>query len=307
MAVSLTKNQGGYRTLRKMMRMRAGPAVRPTPGPFVLPARIVLLIAGLVAVALAAFDVLHELHAAQVDRVYGSIALVLAAISLAAVIAAFFGLRLAIFFAGAMGFIEFALVASGHFESGALGRFVKKEGLPLATVDMALVLTCALVVISAGVAWTNPRGRNRNLDLLPLLAAATVGSILVILQATDDFHRTDFGTANPEDGAFSAAFLATFWLVGGLWIAHARRLGALVIIVATFGVWYSFVTLHLIKGVTVSQIASRSGVVWAFAAAAAAIIAAACFLLSVGLLAWSFVPGKRSAAEAAAQRARRGA
>ena len=263
---------------------------------------------GLLAVALGAFLLLHELHSGQINGIYTVIALVVGAIWLVCIILAFTGLRFGIFGAAAIAFVEFAVVASTHFVSaaGALGTFVKHEGLPVATVAMALVPACAVVVISAAVSWTNPRGRNARLETLPLLLAAFLGAALVILQATDGVHRADFGRANPEDGAFAAAVSASLWLLGGLWIARVRRTGAILIAVATFIVWYSFVTLHLVTGGTpMSEVASKSGAIWAVISLAAAVLAAASFLLALGLLALSIVRRKPSARSAGSQPVRR--
>jgi hypothetical protein len=152
-----------------------------------------------------------------------------------------------------------------------------------------------LTVISAAVAWTSPRGRNRRLETLPLLVVALAWAVLVILAATDNVHRDSFGTANTEDGAFAAAFMATLWLAGGLWIARVRRTGALMISVATFIVWYSFLTLHLVRGgVPLSEIASKSGLVWAVIAAAAAVLALASLLMALTLLTLAILPGRRA-------------
>lgn len=293
-----------------MMPMRVTPANRRRSGPFLLPARIVLLVSGILAIEFGTFNLLHELHAGEVDWIYTTVALVVGVVWLTAVVLALLEVRLGIFVAGAIAFVEFALIASTHFEVSAasLSTFVAKEGLPVATVAMALLSTCILVVISAAVCWSHPRGRYPRLDMLPLLIASVVGSVLVILQATDDLNRADFGSATPEDGAFAAAIFAATWLVGALWISRVRRIGALLIAAATFGVWFPFVTLHLLKGgVTVSQIASRTGVIWAAAAAGAAIIAGACFVLAIGLLAWSFIPRKRAAAPPLREPVRRGA
>src|SRR2546429_5048121 len=46
--------------------------------------------------------------------------------------------------------------------------------------------------------------------------------------------RSDFGSATPEDGAFAAAVAIILWLVGALWLARARRTGALLIMLGTF-------------------------------------------------------------------------
>ncbi len=280
-----------------MMTMRARPTGRRVQGPLVLPGRTLLLASGLLALAAGVFTLLHEFHAGQVSGVYTIIAMGVGAIWLACVVLAFFGARIGVFGAAAIAFVEFGVVASTHFVSsaGALGTFVKHEGLPVATAAMALVPACAVVVISAAVCWTKPRGRNPRLDTVPLLLVAVAGAALVILQATDGVHRLDFGSANTEDGAFAAAIAASLWLLGGLWIARVRRTGALLTALATFIVWYSFVTLHLVKGGTsLNEIASSSGTIWAVISVAAAVTAAASFLVALGLLALTIVGSRRS-------------
>lgn len=279
-------------------------------GPFLLPARVLLVLAGVPAIALGVFNLLHELHAGQVDRLYTVLALLAFAIWLASLIVAFLGSRFGVFVAGAFGFIEFGLIASSHFVTGpqALGQFVKTEGLPIATVDMTLIPLCILVVMSALVSWSHPRGRSASLQTLPILIVAVLGAILVILQGTDDLHRADFGSANPEDGAFAAAALASGWLVGALWLARVRRTGTIVIALATFAISYSFVTLHLVMGGTsITAIASKSGAPWAVAAAGAVILAGASFLLVLGLFLWSMLRARGAARGIAAQPVRRGA
>ena len=90
--------------------------------------------------------------------------------------------------------------------------------------------------------------------------------------------------ATREDGAFVAAIIAAVWLIGGLWIARVRRTGVMLIGLATFVIWYSFVILHLIGGTRLDVIATKSGLIWAVIAAAVAILAAASFLTALGLL-----------------------
>jgi hypothetical protein len=284
-----------------MSGMRARPGIRRAPGPFLLPARVVLLVGGLIAVGLGTFTLLHEYHAGQVSSLYTIIALIIGVVWLACIGLGFIGSRIGVFGAGAIAFVQFGVVASTHFVSGpgALGTFVKHEGLPVATAAIALVPACALVVMSAAVAWTNPNTRNPRLETTALLIAAFAGAVLVILQATDGVHRDNFGSAKTEDGAFAAAVVASFWLAGGLWLARARRTGALLIAVSTLIVWYSFVTLHLVKGGTsMSQIASTSGPIWAIIDVAAAILAAASFLMALALLVLSLIRRKRAAVRA---------
>lgn len=291
--------------------MRATPGLRRANGPFLVPARAVLLVSGLIAVALGTFTLLHERHTGQVDLVYMIIGLIVGAIWLASLALAFMGFRLGIFLAAAFAFVDFGVTATSHFEAGAgaLGTFVKSEGLPVATAAMGLLVACVLAVVTAGVLWGNPHGRDRRLDTLPLLLVAVAGAVLVILQATDGVHRDSFGSSNTEDGAFAAAVTAALWLLGGLWIARVRRVGALIIMLATFIVCYSFVGLHLLKGgTTLSQVAAKSGVIWAVFWAAAAILAAASFLVASALFVAAILQRRRpksAPAAPAAQRASR--
>jgi hypothetical protein len=290
--------------------MQATSMARRREGPFLIPARTLLLASGLIAIGLGTFTLLHERHSGQVDAVYVIVGLIVGVIWLASLVLAFGGFRIGIFLAGAFAFIDFGVTATSHFEAGpgALGTFVKSEGLPVATVAIGLLCACVLTVVSAAVAWGDTRGRSRRLDTLPLLLVALAGAVLVILQATDGVHRDSFGSSNTEDGAFAAAVTASLWLLGGLWIARVRRLGALMIMLATFIVWYSFLGLHLVKGgTTLSQVAAKSGVIWAVFSAAAVILAAASFLVALALFAVAVVRGRRAksaSAAPAAQRAR---
>jgi hypothetical protein len=289
--------------------MRA-PLLGHRSGPFLIPARVLLLLAGLVAIALGAFNLGHELHAAEVDIVYTVVAGVVAAIWLVSLLLVFRGIRVGAFLAGLIAFVEFGVTASAHFVSGpaALSAFARHEGLPLATVVMGLVPACALGFTAALVAWSHPTGRRRRLETLPLVIVAVVGAILAILAATDANQRSDFGTANPEDAMFIAAVTSAAWLLGALWIARVRRTGAIVIALATFNIWYSFVALHLLKGgAPVSEIASKSGSIWAVIAVAAAVLAAASFLFALALLALSMVRRKPAAVPVGTKPARRGA
>jgi hypothetical protein len=290
--------------------MRTTPTLVRRGGPFQIPARTVVIASGTIAAVLGVLTLLHEYHSHQVGGVHTIVALFLAVIWLASLVLAFLGLRIGIFLAAALAFVDFGVTASGHFESGpgALGGFVRSEGLPVATIAMGLLCACVLTVVSASIAWTNPRGRDRRLDTIPLLVVAILGAVLVILQATDGVHRDNFGTANTEDGAFAAAVTASLWVLGGLFIARARRVGALIIALATFIVWYSFITLHLIKGGTsLSAVASQSGVIWAVFSASAAILAAASFLVALAWLVLALVRPRRANSArvaASAQRAR---
>jgi hypothetical protein len=110
-------------------------------GPFVLPARLLFGVFGLLAVGLGAFDLLHKAHVKEVDLLYTIVALAVAAVWLLSIALGFRGARLGVFIAGAIAFVEFGVVASSHFVSGAsaIHTVVKQEGLPVATAAMALL------------------------------------------------------------------------------------------------------------------------------------------------------------------------
>jgi hypothetical protein len=292
--------------------MQARPALRVRQGPLLFPARYLLLVSGLIALALGTFNLFHELHAAQVDVVYTIVAAGVGVIWLAAIILGFQGQPIGVFLTGAIAFIQLGEIAQAHFAAtaGAIGSYVRIEGLPVAAGLIALVIACVLTVIAAIVCWGHATGYNRRRETLPLLIVATIGTLLAVLEATDNVHLAGnalpgFGTTTAEDGAFAAAITAVVWLIGGLWIARVRRVGALLIALATLGICYSFVILHLRGGTPLSLIATKSGLVWAVIAAALAILAAASLVVALGLLAISILRRKPAAAPGGTQPARR--
>lgn len=299
---------------RKMLKMRPRRGVRVREGPLLLPARVILLASGLGALALGTFNLFHEIHAAQVDRSYTIVALAAGIVWLACVVLGFLGWPIGLLGAGTIAFIELGVVATTHFAqgAGAIGSYARSEGLPLATALMGLVLACVLTIMAVIVCWSHATGHSKRWATLPILIVSAVGALLAILEATDNVHLGSmglpgFGSTSAEDGTFGAAVTASLWLVGGLWIARVRRTGALLVALATFGVCYSFVTLHLEKGGTsMSTIATKSGLIWAFIAAAAAVLAAASFLFAVGLLALSILRRKPAAMSAGTQPAQPG-
>jgi hypothetical protein len=271
-----------------------------------------MLVFGLSALALSVFILFHELHAKQVDTVYSAVALAVGVVWLAAIILAFRGQPVGVFLTGAIAFVDLGVVAQAHFAAtaGAIGSFVRMEGLPVATALIALVLACVITIMAAIVGWSHPLGYSRRRATLPLLIVAAMGALLAILEATDNVHLAGnalpgFGTTSAEDGAFTAAITASVWLIGALWIARVRRTGAFLIALATFGICYSFWTLHIKGGTTLSVIANKSGLLWAVTAAALAILAAASLLVALGLLAISILRRRRSAAPVGTQPARR--
>src|SRR5947209_14423285 len=136
-------------------------------GPFLLPARVVLVIAGAVAVALGSVNLFHEWRAAQVDNVYVAAAAAVGVVWLLALITAFRGWRASVFITALTAFVEFGVIASSHFVSGAgsLGTFVKHEGMPMATIDMSLIHVIMLVSMHSGVRLNNTHVRLRDVHL----------------------------------------------------------------------------------------------------------------------------------------------
>ena len=295
-----------------MVRMQARPALRVRQGPLLFPARYLLLVSGLIALALGTFNLVHELHAAQVDVVYTVVAAGVGVIWLASIILGFQGQPIGVVLTGAIAFIQLGEIAQAHFAAtaGAIGSYVRIEGLPVAADLIALVIACVLTVIAAVVCWGHATGYNRRRETLPLLIVAAIGTLLAVLEATDNVHLAGnalpgFGTTAAEDGAFAAAITAAVWLIGGLWVARVRRVGALLIALATFGICYSFVILHVRGGTPLSLIATRSGLVWAVIAAALAILAAASLVVALVLLAMSMLRRTPAAAPGGTQPARR--
>ena len=288
------------------------PALRVRQGPLLFPARYLLLVSGLIALALGSFNLYHELHAAQVDTVYTIAALIVFVVWLGSIILGFRGQPIGVFLTGAIAFIQLGEIAQQHFAAtaGAIGSFVRIEGLPVAADLIGLVIACVLTVIAAVVCWGHATGYNRRRETLPLLIVAAMGTLLAVLEATDNVHLAGnalpgFGTTTAEDGAFAAAITAAVWLIGGLWIARVRRVGALMIALATFGICYSFVILHVRGGTPLSLIATKSGLIWAIIAAAVAILAAASLVVALGLLAMSIVRRKPASIPGGTQPARR--
>jgi hypothetical protein len=284
-----------------MVTMQA-PARRVRQGPLLIPARVLLLVSGVLAVALGVFNVFHELHAKDVDQTYTIVALAIGVIWLASIVLAFREQPIGVFLAGAIAFIELGAIATAHFTStaGAIGSYVLKEGLPVAGALIGLVVACEITIMAAIVCWGHATGALRRRETLPVLIVAAIGTVLAILEATDNVHLAGkalpgFGTTAAEDGAFVAANVAALWMIGALWVARVRRTGALLLALATFMVCYSFVILHVRGATSLSVIARTSGILWAVIAAAVAILAAASLLVALGLLVMSLVRSTRRA------------
>jgi hypothetical protein len=274
-----------------MLMMQARPALRVRQGPLLFPARYLLLVSGLIALALSVFNLFRDLHAKQVDNVYTAISLAVGVVWLASIILGFRGQKVGVFLTGAIAFIELGAMSQAHFAStaGAIGSFVRMEGLEVAAALIGLVVACVLTVMAAIICWGHGTGAFPRRETLPILIVAAIGALLAVLEATDNVSLAGkalpgFGTTTAEDGAFVAAIIAAVWLIGGLWIARFRRTGAMVIGLATFVIWYSFLILHVAGGTTLNVIATKSGVIWAVIAAGVAILAGASFLVAVGLL-----------------------
>jgi len=296
-----------------MVRMQARPAGRVRQGPLLIPARVLLLVSGLLALALGVFNLFHELHAADVDRNFTIVALGIGLVWLASIILAFRGQPIGVFFTGVIAFIELGNIATAHFTStaAAIGSYVLKEGLPVAAALIGLVVACVITMMAAIVCWGHATGTYRRRETLPILIVAAIGALLAVLEATDNVHLAGkalpgFGTTGAEDGAFVAAIVAALWLIGGLWIARVRRTGALLIALAAFMVCYSFVILHVRGGTPLNVIATKSGMIWAVIAVALTVLAAASLVAALAILAFSIVRRKPAAAPAGTQTARGG-
>src|SRR5260370_42616501 len=117
-----------------MLAMRASPAGRRTPGPFILPAGLVLLVAGLLSVVLGAFNLGHELHSTNVDVIYVVGAGLVGVVWLVSLYLAWRDFRLGIFAAGLIAFVEFGVIAAAHFVTAPWHIHISAnhEGLPVA-------------------------------------------------------------------------------------------------------------------------------------------------------------------------------
>jgi hypothetical protein len=252
----------------------------------VLPARVLLLVAGVLAVALASVNLYPELHSTNVDIYYVVVAGLIYLTWLVSLVLAWRGLRIGVFLAGVIAFIEFGVIAAGHYVSAPWDIHILSlhEGLWTAAVLMAILPACALTAMAAVVSWGHPKGRIRRLETLPLLIVALAGTILVILYETDSLRRGDFGSANAEDGTFAAVAAAILWLVGAFWMARVRLVGAILVALGSFILAYSFITLHVVAGTPVSGIAKTSGWLWAGVGLAMATLAAASFVAALAFL-----------------------
>jgi hypothetical protein len=268
-------------------------------GPFLIPDRVLLVAAGGLAIALAGFNLPHELHSTNVDLLYTVVAALVCLVWLGSLALAWRGNRLAVFIAGLIAFVEFGVIAASHFVTAPydIDVYAGKEGLALAGVLIALLPACALTMMAAIVAWTHPRGRLRSLKTLPVLVVSLLGAVLAVFQVTDSVRRKDFGAQLPEDAAFVAAVGISLWLIGAFWIGRARRRGALALMLGTATIVYPFIALHIVGPSSVSAIAAKSGLLWAGVALAMATLASASFLAALTLLLQSLIPAGRTRAE----------
>ncbi|HSO94188.1 MAG TPA: hypothetical protein VLS53_06955 [Candidatus Dormibacteraeota bacterium] len=179
--------------------MSSRSTVRAPRGPFAIPARVLLLAAGIVSIALGAVNLYHERHVSEVDNLYLGVAAAIGILWLISLVLAFRGFKPAIAAAGTIAFVEFGVIGSSHFVTGPAGMsaYVKSEGLSLAPVLMALMVTCLLTFMTSIVCWSHPTGHLKRVRMLPFLLSSVAGAVLVILYATDSVRRDDFGTASP--------------------------------------------------------------------------------------------------------------
>ena len=267
-------------------------------GPFVLPARVVFVSTGLLAIAMGLLHLFDEVQRTEVDVFYAVIAVIASQVWLFSLYFAWRGSRLALVFAGLLAFAEFGIQASTHFAIGvyAVEFLAPAQGIGFTVNLLLLEVACAICFITAIVCASNHKGRTRRLESFPFLLVALAGASAVILHAANDVGLKSFGSISIEDGLAFAAITATVWIIGALWMAGAPRLGALLVVLATANVVIPFVTLHLAKGgVSLDEIAKQSGGAgWAVLAAAMAILAAASLIGSLTWLAWRLVPAVRA-------------
>src|ERR1700737_3067334 len=187
-----------------MLEMQAMPAVRVRQGPLLFPARYLLLVSGLIPLALGSFNLYHELHAAQVDTVYTIAALIVFVVWLGSIILGFRGQPIGVFLTGAIAFIQLGEIAQAHFAAtaGAIGSYVRIEGLPVAADLIGLVMPCVLTLAAAVICWAHATGYNRRPETLPLLIVAAIGDLLAALEAADNVHLP--GNALPRFGTTTA-------------------------------------------------------------------------------------------------------
>jgi hypothetical protein len=274
------------------------PTTSRRSGPFVLPARIVFVSTGLLAIAMALLHLFDEVQRTEVDVFYAVIAVIASQVWLFSLYFAWRGSRLALVFAGLLAFVEFGIQTSTHFAIGvnAVEFLAPTQGIGFTVNLLLLEVACAICFVTAIVCASNPKGRTRRLETFPFLLVALAGASAVILHAANDVGLKSFGSISIEDGLAFAAITATVWIIGALWMAGAPRLGAFMVVLATTNVVIPFVTLHLAKGgVSLDEIAKQSGGAgWAVLAAAMAILAAASLIGSLTWLALRLVPAARA-------------
>jgi hypothetical protein len=263
-------------------------------------------VAGGLTAGLGLFNLAHELHSTNVDIIYVVIGGLVAVVFLLSLLFAWRGLRLGTLLAGLIAFIEFGVIAAGHFVTAPwdIDVYANHEGLLVAGVLLALLPASAMTTMAAIVCWSQPRGRLANLQTVPLLIVSVLGVMLAILHTTDNVRRRDFGAALPEDGAFAVVVALILWLVGAFVIGRARRTGAILTMVGTFAIVYWFVSLHVAGGTSLSTIATKSGAFWAAAGFAMATLAAAAFVTALALLLESLIRAWRPRAKPALPAAR---
>ena len=271
-----------------MTAVRASSARAPRTGPFVISPRVLLVASSLLAIAMGLLHVVDELQLNQVGTAYAAVAVVVSLAWLVSVFFTFRGSRIALTIGALIAFTEFATQAVSHFTAGpqGLSSVISSRGLGFAVTLLLLEPACVIACIAALICVTNATGTTRQLRSFPVLLLALVGSSLVLLHAADDIGRAGFGKLSIEDGTLVAMLTVTVWVMGALWMATARRRGALLVAAATLNVVIPFYTLHLAAGgVSLPTIAAKSGVGWSMLAAAMAGLALFSLVAAIGWLA----------------------
>lgn len=269
-----------------MSTVRVRSARAPVAGPFVISPGVLLVASSLLAIAMGLLHLVDEVRLNLVDNPYAVVVVVASVAWLVSLFFALRGSRIALTVTALIAFAEFATQAISHFVAGpqSLSSVISSRGLGFAVTLLLLEPACVIACISVLVGVTNITGTTRQPRSIPFLLLALAGSSLVLLHAADDIGRRGFGKLSVEDGTLVAMLTVTVWVMGALWMASARRRGALLVVAATLNVVIPFYTLHLAAGgVSLPTIASKSGAGWSVLAAAMA--GAALFSL-VGAIGW---------------------
>jgi hypothetical protein len=171
-------------------------------GPFVLPARVVFVSSGLLAIAMGLVHLFDEVQRTEVDVLYAVIAVIVSQLWLFSLFFAWRGNRFALAFAGFLAFAEFGVQASTHFAIGiyAVEFLAPTRGVGFTVNLLLLEVACAVCFVSAIICASNPRGTSQRLESFPFLLLALAGASALLLHAANSVGLRSFGSISIEDG-----------------------------------------------------------------------------------------------------------